>query len=452
MRALPLFHDLRDRLCLVIGQGEAAARKAAALRAVGANVRMASGFDAGDLAGTALVVVAEVPEAIAHAAHDACRARGIPINAVDRPAYCTVTWPAIIDRDPVTIAVGTGGTAPMLAARLRTRIEQAVPHTVATLAAIAERWRPLVKRRLPDAVDRRRFWDRLFTGAVAQAALAGDRAGAERHAIALLANAGARPRLGHVHLVGAGPGDPELLTLRALRLIQSADIIVHDRLVATAILDLASREARRIDVGKRRAAACTPQAQINALLVRLAREGARVVRLKGGDPFMFGRGGEEIEALIAAGVPFDVTPGVTAALGCAAYAGIPLTHRDHAHSCVFVTGHRRDGQLDLNWRALAQPGQTVAIYMGVHALPELSAQLQAHGLSALLPAALIVDGTRPSQRVLAGTLADLPAIAAADPQLDRSAPGLVIVGEVAAAASRTPAGAQPDSSASIAAE
>ncbi|HEX2890197.1 siroheme synthase CysG [Vineibacter terrae] len=452
MRALPLFHDLRDRLCLVIGQGEIAARKAAALRAVGANVRMASDFDASDLAGTALVVVAEAPETIAHAAFDACRARGIPINAVDRPAYCTVTWPAIIDRDPVTIAIGTGGAAPMLAARLRTRIEQAVPHTVAALAAIAERWRPLVKRQLPDTADRRRFWERFFTGAVAQAALAGDRAGAQRHAIALLANSRARPRLGHVHLVGAGPGDPELLTLRALRLIQSAEIIVHDRLVATTILDLASREARRIDVGKRRAAACMPQAQINALLVRLAREGARVVRLKGGDPFMFGRGGEEIEALIAAGVPFDVTPGVTAALGCAAYAGIPLTHRDHAHSCVFVTGHRRDGQLDLNWRTLAQPGQTIAIYMGVHALPELSRQLQAHGLSARVPAALIVDGTRPSQRVLAGTLAELPAIVAADPQLDRSAPGLVIVGEVASAASRAPAGAWPSSFARIAAE
>ncbi|TXL71516.1 uroporphyrinogen-III C-methyltransferase [Vineibacter terrae] len=452
MRALPLFHDLRDRLCLVIGQGEIAARKAAALRAVGANVRMASGFDAGDLAGTALVVVAEAPETIAHAACDACRARGIPINAVDRPAYCTVTWPAIIDRDPVTIAIGTGGTAPLLAARLRTRIEQAVPHTVAVLAAIAERWRPLVKRQLPDTADRRHFWQRFFTGAVAQAALAGDRAGAQRHAIALLANSRARPRLGHVHLVGAGPGDPELLTLRALRLIQSAEIIVHDRLVATEVLDLASREARRIDVGKRRATACMPQAQINALLVRLAREGARVVRLKGGDPFMFGRGGEEIEALIAAGVPFDVTPGVTAALGCAAYAGIPLTHRDHAHSCVFVTGHRRDGRLDLNWRMLAQPGQTIAIYMGVHALPELSRQLQGHGLSATLPAALIVDGTRPSQRVLAGTLADLPAIVAADQQLDRSAPGLVIVGEVAAAARRMPAGARPGSFARIAAE
>ncbi len=439
MRALPLFHDLRDRTCLVIGQGDIAGRKAATLRAVGASVRLVEGFDIADLVDVALVVVAEDSDDIARAAYDACRARGIPVNAVDRPRYCTVTWPAIVDRGAVTIAIGTGGVAPTLARLLRTRIEQAIPHTVAVLAAIAERWRPLVSRRLADDTDRRRFWERFFTERVAEAALAGDGAGAERQAIALFANTGAWPRTGHVHLVGAGPGDPELLTLRALRLIQSADVIVHDRLVSEPILDLARKDARRIDVGKRRAAHCMPQAEINALLVRLAREGARVVRLKGGDPVMFGRGGEEIEALLAADVSFDVTPGVTAGLGCAAYAGIPLTHRDHAHTCVFVTGHRRDGRLDLNWAALAQPGQTIVVYMGIQTLPELCRQLQAHGLAATMPAALVIDGTRPNQQVITATLAGLPAIVSARSLSESTAPALVIVGDVVGVAARMPA-------------
>jgi uroporphyrin-III C-methyltransferase/precorrin-2 dehydrogenase/sirohydrochlorin ferrochelatase len=439
MRTLPLFHDLRDRTCLVIGQGDVAGRKAAALRAAGANVRLVADFDAADLVDVALVVVAEASDDTACAAYDVCRARGIPVNTVDRPRYCTVTWPAIVDRGAVTIAIGTGGAAPTLARLLRTRIEQAIPHTVAVLAAVAERWRPLVSRRLVESADRRRFWERLFTGDVADAALAGDRAGAERRAIALFANMGSAPRTGHVHLVGAGPGDPELLTLRALRLIQSADVVVHDRLVSAPILDLARKDARRIDVGKRRAAHCMPQAEINALLVRLARGGARVARLKGGDPFMFGRGGEEIEALLAAGLPFDVTPGVTAGLGCAAYAGIPLTHRDHAHTCVFVTGHRRDGRLELNWPALARPGQTIVVYMGIQTLPELCGQLQAHGLASTTPAALVIDGTRPNQRVIAATLADLPAVVSGQGLTQSASPALVIVGDVVGVAARTAA-------------
>jgi len=438
MRALPLFHDLHNRTCLVIGSGETAERKAAALRTVGADVRLASTFASADLADMALVVIAAAPDDIARAAYDACRMRGIPVNAVDRPQYCTVTWPAIVERGDVTIAIGTGGSAPTLARLLRTQIEQAVPHTVALLASVARRWRPLVSRRLSDSDERRRFWERFFAGPAAKAALAGDRAGAERHTIALFANAKTQPRTGHVHLVGAGPGDPELLTLRALRLLQSADVIVHDRLVSAPILALARKDARRIDVGKQRAAHRMAQTDINMLLVRLARNGARVVRLKGGDPFMFGRGGEEIEALLAADIPFDVTPAVTAALGCAAYAGIPLTHRDVAHSCVFVTGHRHNGRLDLNWAALAQPGQTIAVYMGVQALPELCRQLLAHGLASTTPAALIVSGTRPDQLVLRGTLADLPSVAASNPT-DIAAPALVIVGDVVAMAAHTSA-------------
>lgn len=424
MRALPLFHDLRDRLCLVVGGGEAALRKAAVLESVGARVVHRATAD--DLDDVVLVVVAGADEETARRAFDLCRARGIPINAVDRPRYCTVTWPAIVDRDPITIAIGTSGAAPTLARLLRARIERAVPAPMAGLARLGESWRTRVKAALSAPVSRLRFWERFFEGPVAEAALAGDLADADRRARALLDGREAQPR-GIVHLVGAGPGDPELLTLRALRLIQSADVIVHDRLVSEEVLAFARADAERIYVGKRRANHCVPQQDINALLVEHARAGKRVVRLKGGDPFVFGRGGEEIEALLVAGIDCDVTPGITAATGCAAYVGIPLTHRDHAQSCVFVTGHLKDGRLDLNWDVLARPRQTLAIYMGVVSLPELSRQLIAHRLPGSTPAAVVIDGTRPTQRVIAGTLASLPGLAASVDAASR--PALVLVGD-----------------------
>jgi len=423
MRALPLFHDLHSRLCLVVGDGDAASRKAAVLEAVGARVVRCASVE--DLDGVALVVIAETSKAVAQRAFDLCRARGIPVNAVDRPRYCTVTWPAIIDRDPVTIAIGTSGAAPTLARLLRARIERAVPASIATVARLGETWRARAKAALTTPASRLRFWERFFDGPVAEAALAGDGAEADRRARALLAGADAQPR-GKVHLVGAGPGDPELLTLRALRLIQSADVIVHDRLVSDEVLAFARADALRIYVGKRRANHCVPQQDINALLVEHARAGKRVVRLKGGDPFVFGRGGEEIEALLEADVDCDVTPGITAATGCAAYAGIPLTHRDHAQACIFVTGHLKDGRLDLNWDVLARARQTLAIYMGIVSLPELSRQLIAHRLPGSTPAAVVIDGTRPTQRVIAGTLASLPALAAS---ADASRPALVLIGD-----------------------
>ncbi|MGE0421820.1 MAG: siroheme synthase CysG [Reyranellaceae bacterium] len=433
MRALPLFHDLRDRTCLVVGDGAAAARKAAALEAVGARIVRCARV--GSLDDVALVVLAETPDAIARDAFELCRARGVPINAVDRPRYCTVTWPAIVDRDPVTIAIGTAGAAPTLARLLRARIEQAVPASMAGLARLGERWRSRVKAALTNPAARLRFWERFFQGPVAEAAHAGDDAEADRRARSLLSDSNAAPR-GKVHLVGAGPGDPELLTLRALRLIQAADVIVHDRLVSDEVLAFARADAERIYVGKRRAKHCVPQPDINALLVSQARAGKRVVRLKGGDPFVFGRGGEEIEALLDAGIDCDVTPGITAATGCAAYAGIPLTHRDHAQSCVFVTGHLKNGRLDLNWDVLARPSQTLAVYMGLVSLPELSRQLIAHGLPSTTPAAAVIDGTRPTQRVIAGTLAGLPALAAT---VDASRPALVLIGDAAGVAARRPA-------------
>ena len=424
MRALPLFHDLRHRTCLVVGDGEAATRKAAVLESVGAHVARCASV--GALDDVALVVVAETSDAVAQHAFDLCRARGVPINAVDRPHYCTATWPAIVDRDPITIAIGTAGAAPTLSRLVRARIEQVVPASMATLAHLGEIWRARVKAALANPMSRLRFWERFFQGPVAEAALAGDTAEADRRAGSLLAGAEVAPR-GMVHLVGAGPGDPELLTLRALRLIQSADVIVHDRLVSEEVLAFARADAERLYVGKRRANHCVPQQDINALLVTHARAGKRVVRLKGGDPFVFGRGGEEIEALLEAGIACDVTPGITAATGCAAYAGIPLTHRDHAQSCVFVTGHLRDGRLDLNWDVLAWPRQTLAVYMGVASLPELSRQLIAHRLPGSTPAAVIIDGTRPTQRVIAGTLASLPGLAASVAAVPR--PALVLIGD-----------------------
>jgi len=425
MRALPLFHDLRGRTCLVVGDGEAATRKAGVLESVGAHVVRGASVDALD--DVALVVVAETTDAVAQDAFNRCRARGVPINAVDRPRYCTVTWPAIVDRDPITIAIGTAGAAPMLARLLRTRIEQAVPMSMAALARLGEGWRTRAKAALTAPTARLRFWERFFDGPVAEAVHRGDIAEADRRARALLAGIPATPR-GMVHLVGAGPGDPELLTLRALRLIQSADVIVHDRLVGEEVLAYARADALRIYVGKRRANHCVPQQDINALLIEHARAGKRVVRLKGGDPFVFGRGGEEIEALVEAGIACDVTPGITAATGCAAYAGIPLTHRDHAQSCLFVTGHLKDGRLDLNWDVLARPRQTLAIYMGVASLPDLSRQLIAQRLPGSTPAAVIIDGTRPTQRVIAGTLASLPGLAAAVAAAAR--PALVLIGDV----------------------
>ncbi|MBV9833088.1 MAG: uroporphyrinogen-III C-methyltransferase [Alphaproteobacteria bacterium] len=425
MRALPLFHDLRGRTCLVVGDGEAATRKAGVLESVGAHVVRGASVDALD--DVALVVVAETTDAVAQDAFNRCRARGVPINAVDRPRYCTVTWPAIVDRDPITIAIGTAGAAPMLARLLRTRIEQAVPMSMAALARLGEGWRTRAKAALTAPTARLRFWERFFDGPVTEAVFRGDIAEADRRARALLAGIPATPR-GMVHLVGAGPGDPELLTLRALRLIQSADVIVHDRLVGEEVLAYARADALRIYVGKRRANHCVPQQDINALLIEHARAGKRVVRLKGGDPFVFGRGGEEIEALVEAGIACDVTPGITAATGCAAYAGIPLTHRDHAQSCLFVTGHLKDGRLDLNWDVLARPRQTLAIYMGVASLPDLSRQLIAQRLPGSTPAAVIIDGTRPTQRVIAGTLASLPGLAAAVAAAAR--PALVLIGDV----------------------
>ncbi len=449
MDFLPVFMNVRERPCLVVGGGEVAARKVSLLRRAGARVRVvapeldarlgelarlgaiehvARGFEPDDVAGTALVVAATDDEAVNRAVSEAARAANVPVNVVDRPDLCTFVMPSIVDRSPVQIAVSTGGSSPVLARQLRARLESVIPAAYGRLAALAEAYRPQAKARIRDPEVRRRFWERVLDGPIAELVLAGKEEEARAALEAALAEADpdARP-MGEVYLVGAGPGDPDLLTFRALRLMQQADVVVYDRLVAPEILDLVRRDAERVYVGKKRSQHTLPQESINQLLVRLAREGKRVLRLKGGDPFIFGRGGEEIATLMDERIPFQVVPGITAASGCAAYAGIPLTHRDYAQACVFVTGHLKDGSLDLNWPMLAQPRQTVVFYMGVHGIKVICRELVAHGLPARTPAAVVEQGTTSGQRVYVGDLETLP-------DLVRShhvePPALIIVGEV----------------------
>jgi uroporphyrin-III C-methyltransferase/precorrin-2 dehydrogenase/sirohydrochlorin ferrochelatase len=424
MQHFPIFLDLQGRPVLVLGTGEVAERKAAAVREAGAEVRFAAAFAPELLEGCAFAIGADAPEAELQALAAACRARGVPVNVVDRPALCTALMPAIIDRAPVTIAVSTGGAAPVLARMIRQKIEAVLPLGLGRVAAMAERFKSAVRRRLPDLAARRRFLDGVLGGPPADLALAGREVEADAAFAAALETAEAAPQ-GVVHLVGAGPGAPDLLTLRALRLLGEADVIVHDRLGTEAVLGMARRDAERIFVGKARANHCVPQADINTLLVRLAREGKRVVRLKGGDPLIFGRGGEEAEALAEAGIACEVVPGVTAALACAAGAGIPLTHRDCARAVTFVTGHRRDGGVDV--AGLVRPAQTLAIYMGIATLVPLRAALVAEGMDPATPAAVIERGGTDRQRVLRGTLESIPAEA---PAWVTGGPALLLLGEV----------------------
>ncbi|EGH97305.1 siroheme synthase CysG [Pseudomonas syringae] len=447
MEFLPLFHNLRGSRVLVVGGGEIALRKSRLIADAGAVLRVVApeietqlrelvahsggemilrGYSESDLDGCVLIIAATDDEPLnAQVSRDA-RLRCVPVNVVDAPALCTVIFPAIVDRSPLVIAVSSGGDAPVLARLIRAKLETWIPSSYGQLAGLAARFRNQVKGLLPNVQQRRAFWEEVFQGAIADRQLAGQGAEAERLLIAKIA--GEPPaQTGEVYLVGAGPGDPDLLTFRALRLMQQADVVLYDRLVAPTILDLCRRDAERVYVGKRRAEHAVPQEQINQQLVALAKQGKRVVRLKGGDPFIFGRGGEEIEELAAHGIPFQVVPGITAASGCAAYAGIPLTHRDHAQSVRFITGHLKNGTTDLPWSDLVAPAQTLVFYMGLIGLPVICAELIKHGRSADTPAALVQQGTIVNQRVFTGTLANLPQLVA---EHEVHAPTLVIIGEV----------------------
>ena len=442
MQNFPLFLMLRDRRALVVGGSEPAARKIELLLAAGAQVTLiaetvvgeiaqsiADGricwgghtFDDGDLDGVSIVIVAGNDDLLAARVARAAEHRGVPVNVVDRPALSSFIMPAIVDRGPITIAISTGGAAPALARKLKAEIEHVLPAAIGRLARFAEIFRAQVRRTLTEPRLRRRFWDRVFEGHVGELALAGDEIGARRELIRLLdaTRTPTAPATGMVHLVGAGPGDPDLLTLKAHRLLQHADVVVHDRSVRPEILAMARRDAERVAVGD--------EAGTADRLVVLARAGRSVVRLTAGDPLVFGRGGEEVEALLAAGIAVEVVPGITAGLGCAASAGIALTHRDHAQACMFANGHLVDGRLDLDWVALARPRQTVVLYAGPEALSVIARQLLQHGLPAGTPVALVENGTTDGERRVVGTLGTIERQAM---RAQMRGPAVCVIGDV----------------------
>ncbi len=450
MDYLPLFFDLRNKSCLIVGAGEVAARKLELLCRAGADVRIVAPavgesvrtliaqhklevaereFTESDVTGAVLVIAATNDESVNQRVFDCCDAAGLLINSVDNPQISNVIFPGIIDRSPVLVAISTAGSSPTLARVVRGWIEARLPPGLGRLAEFIDARRDEIKERLGTIRERQRFWQRIIDGPAGERAMRGDAAAAGRAFDSELSAqlSAEAPIAGCVLLVGAGPGDPELLTLKGLRAVQGADVILYDNLVNAEILEYARRDAEKIYVGKKRKFSGIRQEEINALLVEHARAGRNVVRLKGGDPFIFGRGGEETEVLAAAGIDCTVIPGITAATGAASYAGIPLTHRDVAQSIRFVTGHRASDRTNLEWPELAKPGQTLVIYMGLPGLEDILAKLIEHGLAATTPAALIEKATLPEQRIVIGDLSDLARKVRA---VNIVGPTTIIVGEV----------------------
>jgi uroporphyrin-III C-methyltransferase / precorrin-2 dehydrogenase / sirohydrochlorin ferrochelatase len=451
MDYLPLFVDLGGRPCLLVGGGEIAHRKLTLLMRAGAAVTIVAPevaaevaalavehdltllrrpFDAGDVAGRFLVIAATDDAEVNRRVFEAATAAHTLVNSVDQPGLSSAIFPAIVDRDPVLVAVSTGGASPTLARQVRGWIEARLPPRLGALAEFVGARRRSVGARLSGVPARQRFWQRILSGAVAESVYRGDEDAARAAFAAALdeAQPDGSPR-GLVALIGAGPGDPELLTLKGLRLLQEADVVLYDNLVNRQILEYARRDAERVYVGKKRRFHGIRQEGINALLVEHALAGRSVVRLKGGDPFIFGRGGEEIATLAEHGIDCVVVPGITAGLGAASYAGIPLTHRDVSQSVRFVTGHRQDDRVNLDWPELARADQTLVIYMGLPGLADILEQLAAHGLPGDTPAALVEKATLPEQRVVVGTVSDLAARAEA---ADVGGPSTTIIGNVVA--------------------
>jgi uroporphyrin-III C-methyltransferase/precorrin-2 dehydrogenase/sirohydrochlorin ferrochelatase len=453
MEYFPIFIRLAEQPVLVVGGGEVAARKTELLLRAGAHVtvvapeliasladKVARGtieyrngeFHPDHLVGKRLAIAATSKRAVNAWVATHAERLNIPVNVVDDRELSRFIVPAIVDRSPVIVAVGSSGDAPVLTRRLREKLESLLPQRLGVLAKLAGKLRPVVKAKMEDAGARRRFWEKFFDGTIAADVLAG-REQADSESIARRVNdnltktAANHTPAGEVVLVGAGPGDPGLLTLRALRALQNADVVLYDRLVSAEVLDLARRDAERIYVGKAAGKAHVSQEGINDLLVKLAKQGKRVCRLKGGDPFIFGRGGEELEALAAEGIRFEVVPGVTAAAGCAAYAGIPLTHRDHAQAVTFVTGHCKGETSHVDWELVSRPTQTAVFYMGLNHLETIIEQLRAHGVPANRAAAVIEQGTNAQQRVVTAPIAEL---ANRVKEAAIESPALLIVGEV----------------------
>ena len=447
MDIFPISLKLQQQPCLIVGGGHIAYRKAVLLAKAGAVIHViAPEIEANlleivkacqgqyvqspfspdiPLRNYRLVIAATNDKATNIQVFEACEAEKILVNSVDDPPHCRFMVPAIIDRSPLVVSIATNGTSPVLSRQIRTQLEASIPHGMGKLADFSGKWRAAVKAKIENPDERRIFWEDLYASPLKEQVFNDNIAEANRLIEQALIE-WKKPK-GEVYLVGAGPGDPELLTLKALRLMQQADVVIYDRLVSPPILDLCRRDAEKIYVGKARSNHSVPQDGINALLVEYAAQGKRVCRLKGGDPFIFGRGGEEIQELFAAGVAFQVVPGITAASGCSAYAGIPLTHRDYAQSVRFLTGHLKEGSPELPWNELVYENQTLVLYMGLVGLEKICAQLIAHGQRPNMPVALISKGTTPDQKVVVGTLAD---IASKVTEHQIQAPTLTIIGEV----------------------
>ena len=453
MQALPIFFNIKNRHCVVVGGGVVAMRKVSMLLKADAAITLYSpaichelqdladtqkikyvqtNFEPNQLAGACMVIAATDDEAVNIAVSIAAKAQNIPVNVVDAPDLCTFTMGSIIDRSPVVIAISSEGNAPVLARYIRAKIETMLPASYGRIADIAGEFREQVKAKFGTTQARRIFWEGILQGPVVERVLSGQEQAARELLQNILNDTDATANKGEVFLVGGGPGDPDLLTFRALRLMQQCDVCVYDKLVSPEVMELVRRDAELIFVGKSRDQHTMPQEEINELLAKLALQGKRVLRLKGGDPFIFGRGGEEIETLMKKGIPFQVVPGITAANGVSSYAGIPLTHRDYAQACLFITGHlkadaNKELMLDLDWVAMSRPRQTVVIYMGLVGLKEICEKLIEHGVAATMPVAVVQQGTTQRQKVVTATLADLAEKVAA---AGMKPPCLTIVGEV----------------------
>ena len=448
MDLLPIFLNIKNKKCVIVGGGEVAFRKATLLLRAGADLHIVAPlvsdelrklrldrdctitlkiFEEADLNDAVLIVAATDDLEINERVSVIASKLNIPVNVVDQPHLCSFIMPSIVDRSPIVVAISSGGTSPILTRKLKELNETMIPGRIDKLAELLGSFRGRVKTEIDDFSERIRFWENVLDSEIPELVYNGQDDEARSALDNWLTNSQSDRVGGEVYLVGAGPGDPDLLTLRALRLMHKADVVLYDRLVSPEILLKLRPDAQKIYVGKRSADHAVPQETINEMLVRLAKEGKRVLRLKGGDPFIFGRGGEELESLAAAGIPFQIVPGITAASGCASYAGIPLTHRDYSQSVRFLTGHTKDGRVPLEWDILVKEQQTLVFYMGLAGLPFICDQLLKHGMSSTTHAAVIQQGTTQNQKVVVESLDRIADLAV---EKEIQAPTIIIIGEV----------------------